>query len=68
MIDKNWKNSDRLSLDLQYMDFTINCVKIKNSIIQLRIVSVGYAVKKCERYHIVNCVNRTKTITEYSKE
>ena len=31
---------------LQYMDFTINCVKIKNSTIQLRIVSVGYAKKK----------------------
>ena len=24
--------------------------------------------KKCERYHIVNCENRTKTITQYSKE
>ena len=29
---------------------------------------VGYAEKKCERYHILNCENTTKTITEYSKE
>ena len=28
----------------------------------------GLCEKKCERYHIVNCENRTKIITEYSKE
>jgi hypothetical protein len=49
MIDKNWRKAyheqRQVVTRLQYMDFTINCVRIKNSTSQLQIVSVGYAIK-----------------------
>ena len=54
---------------LKFIIKHIACIQI-HSTIQLRIESMGYSKKKkkCERYHIVNCENRTKTITQYSKE
>ena len=71
IIDKNWKKAnqdqDRWSPDWQCMDFIINCVKIKNSTIQLRIVSVSYT-KKMWTISYSELWKQEKTITEYSKK
>ena len=72
MIDKNWKkaNQEQRQVGTRFAihGFHHKLCKNKEFHNPTADCECGFCEKKCERYHILNCENWTKTITEYSKE
>ena len=72
MIDKNWKKANQEQRQVVTIfaihGFHHKLCKNKKFHNPTADYECGLCEKKSERYHIVNCENRTKTITEYSKE
>ena len=73
VIDKNWKkaNQEQRQAVTRFAVHGFQHKLCKNKQIHNPTVDCECGLcekKKCERYHIVNCESRTKTITEYSKE